>query len=389
MKKNLHLFLFMVVVSSASFAQIVRPFTPRYYNSSVKGNIVYVSNSIISSAGVGPGIPGTGEVPPSGTSKDNSSVGINIDIDNLASVTKLPFNSTWNYHARNTAPANDGGGNNWKAQAYSISALWNSGGVGTGSGRYGYNGTQQTCLPSGCTPVCTPVATCDKYTAFYFRRDVSFTAAELSTGFTSIQLNLKRNDGVVIYINGVERARNNMPTGTPVFSTLASSNIALGTAEDYSVNLSTSAFTIGVNTIAVEIHTAAIKSADMSFDMEVLGLNDNGTYNSSSSDLAIPTSCNQVLFAGLYWGADQGNSGTNTSWISGAYNSVKLKLPGSPVYQTVTSQQTDIHSDALSPGLPHTGYLCFKDITSIVNTSNPNGTYTVADMVGPVGILNA
>jgi uncharacterized repeat protein (TIGR01451 family) len=95
------------------------------------------------------------------------------------------------------------------------------------------------------------------------------------------------------------------------------------------------------------------------------------------------------LFAGLYWGADQGTSGTNNTWITGAYNAVQLKIPGSAVYQTVTSAQTDLHSAALSPGLPHTGYLCFADITSLINTTNANGTYTIGNVVGPIGIANS
>ncbi|HMX79284.1 MAG TPA: hypothetical protein PLG91_03180, partial [Ferruginibacter sp.] len=63
---------FVLLFVASAQAQVIRPFTPRYYNSSVRGNIVYVSNSIISSAGVGSGNPGTGEPPPTGTSKDNS-----------------------------------------------------------------------------------------------------------------------------------------------------------------------------------------------------------------------------------------------------------------------------------------------------------------------------
>ncbi len=36
-------------------------------------------------------------------------------------------------------------------------------------------------------------------------------------------------------------------------------------------------------------------------------------------------------------------------------------------------------------GLNHAGYFCFADITSLINLHNPNGTYTVADIVAPVG----
>ena len=388
MKKRLQLTAILISITLAAGAQIIRPFTARYYNASVRGNIVYVSNSSISTNGIGTGIPGTGEIPPSGTSRNNSGSGINIDVDNY-SVVKLPFASVWNYFASTTAPPNDGAGNNWRLPAYTLTGVWNTGAVPVnGPGKYGYTSGQTTCIPSGRTPICTP-SSGNKYTAYYFRNSVNFTAAELATTYYSIQLNMLRNDGIVVYVNGVERVRNNMPGGAVIYTTLASGNITPGAAEAVSVNLSPSFFTAGANTIAVEVHLRATNSVDMSFDMEVQGLSNYGTFNSSTSDLVIPTTCNEVLFAGLYWGADQGTNGTNTSWITGAYNAVKLRIPGSLVYQTITSTQTNTHSDAVSPGLPHTGYLCFADITSLINTSNANGTYTVADVVGPIGIDNA
>ncbi len=387
MKKLLCILTGLLLFACGAGAQIIRPFSARYYNPSVKGNIVYVSNSIISTSGVGAGNPGTGEPPPSGTSKDNAGTGINIDIDNY-SVVKLPFASTWNYFARGSAPANDGSGNVWNQSAYTLTGLWNTGASPVnGPGKYGYSASQATCIPSGGGgTVCVPTGT--KYSAYYFRSTVNFTAAELATTFYSIQLNMLRDDGIVVYVNGIERVRNNMPTGGITYSTLASSNITPGAAEAVSVNLSPAFFSAGVNTIAVEVHLRTTNSADMSFDMEVQGLSNAETFNSSSADLNIPA-CSQVLFAGLYWGADQGTSGTDSAWITAGFNTVKLKIPGASSYTTLTSTQTDKHTAAYSPGLPHTGYLCFKDITSLINTTNANGTYTAADVLGPIGITNS
>ena len=387
MRKSLLLLLGLAVLAEGTItAQIIRAFTPRYYNPSVRGNIVYVANSIVSSTAIGAGVPGTAEIPPGGTSVNNSQFAIDIDIDNPAPVSKIAFGSVWNYFASTTAPANDAGGNNWKLPAYTLTGVWNTGGSGTGAGKYGYNSTPATCLPSGCLPVCTPVTACNKYTAFYFRKTVNFTAAELSTSFSTIQLNVKRDDGIVIYINGVERAANNMPAGR-TYATLASSNIAVGAAENVSFNLSPAFFTAGTNTIAVEVHTAAVQSADMSFDMEVLGLSDNGTHNSSSADLNLPA-CSQVLFAGLYWGSGEGSNAGSTAWITGE-TTCKLKLPGAASYINITSTQTDYHNPTLVPGYAHTGYKCFKDITSLINTSNPNGTYTIANVLSPLGLKDS
>lgn len=382
MKLKLYLVVFAcAALLQSGLAQVIRPFAARYTNSSVRGNIVYVSNSIVSTTGIGAGTPGTGEAPPAGTTTNNGAAAIDIDVDNTTT-TKLGFGSTWNYFSNNTAPANDLFGLTWKQSAYTLTGPWNAGGSGTGAGKYGFSSGQSTCIPAGCGVLCTPGA-CAKRTAYYFRTTVNFTAAELAS-FTSIQMNVLRDDGIVVYVNGTEVARDNMPAGVPVFGTLASANVAVGAAEAVRFTLSPASFVAGNNTIAVEVHLRTNTSADMSFDMQLLGINDAGTHNSSTADLNLP-SCSTVLFAGLYWGAGQGAGGANTGWITGEKN-CKLKLPGSSSYTTITSTQTDYHNNTLIPGYAHTGFECFKDITSMVNLSNPNGTYAVADVTSPVGI---
>ena len=177
MKKLIQILLLCLLVYNVG-AQIVRPFGVRYNNPSVRGNIVYVSNSSISTAGMGTGNPGTGEVAPAGTSKNNSAAGINIDIDNAPPVIKLPFNSVWNYHSNGAAPANNAG-LPWTAPSYVMIAPWNVGASGTGTGPYGYNSSQNTCIPNG-QALCSPPGGQVKYTAYYFRNtSLTFTATEL------------------------------------------------------------------------------------------------------------------------------------------------------------------------------------------------------------------
>ncbi len=125
----------------------------------------------------------------------------------------------------------------------------------------------------------------------------------------------------------------------------------------------------------------------MSFDMQILGGSTTATFNSSTANLSLP-SCSEILWAGLYWGADQGENGVDSAWIGGGYQKVLLKLPGGS-YQVINAQQTDRHSDSYSPNLDHTGYSCFANITSIVNRTSPNGTYGIANVLGPIGITNA
>lgn len=361
-----------MLLSATAMAQVIRPFTKRYYNPSVKGSIIYVSNSIISSNGIGSGVPGTGELPPGGSSTNNSATAINIDVDNTTA-TLMAYGSTWKYWNADSRPAN------WQTTAYS-DASWPS-----GAGELGYgDGDEVTCVPSSSSgTLCLPTG--NKYMTNYFRQVINIPNP---SAYASIIMNVVRDDGIVVYVNGTEVARNNMPTGAPSHSTAASSNIN-GAAETTPITftLSPSVFVAGNNTIAVEIHQDNASSSDMSFRMELLGVDNQGTYNSSSADLNLP-GCSTVLFAGLYWGAGEGSAAGNTSWITGE-TTCKLKLPGASTYTTITSTQTDYHNPTLVPGYAHTGYKCFADITSLMNVISPNGTYTVANVLSSAGKSDA
>jgi len=371
MKKSLFT-LYAVMMCMLSHAQVLRPFTVRYNNASVKGNIIQVANNIFTSVGgqdrtTNPG--NTNEAPPGGVSRNNGTLGRNINLDAM-----IPFGSTWKYLAASaTRPAG------WSNTVFADGA-WPS-----NVGEFGYgDGDEGTCIPSGGGgTVCVPTGT--KVITTYFRKSFVIANPLIYIGF---KFRVERDDGYVLYVNGTEISRDNMPGGAPVHATLASADV---NDAIITFTVPNTTFVAGTNVIAVEIHqrsAGGTGSDDLSFDMELTALTgtSNDIFNATTANLNLP-SCTQVLFAGLYWGATQGNDGINTAWIVNE-TSVKLKLPGSAVYQNLTSTQSDYHNDVLVPGLPHTGYRCFKDITSLVNATNPNGTYGVANVVCPEGIIN-
>ncbi|MBK7123424.1 MAG: hypothetical protein IPH68_11810 [Chitinophagaceae bacterium] len=87
-------------------------------------------------------------------------------------------------------------------------------------------------------------------------------------------------------------------------------------------------------------------------------------------------------------GAGEGSGDESTSWITGE-TSVKLKLPGAASYINITSTQTDYYNSSNPTGFMYTGFQCFANITALVNATNPNGTYTVANVVPPLNKDNA
>src|SRR5690606_13770173 len=78
-------------------------------------------------------------------------------------------------------------------------------------------------------------------------------------------------DGAVVFVNGVEVFRQNMPSG-PLNHRSISSTIVDGSNETtyYSTNVSKSFFRNGINQIAVAIHQRDSISSDLGFDMEIL-----------------------------------------------------------------------------------------------------------------------
>jgi hypothetical protein len=143
-------------------------------------------------------------------------------------------------------------GSSWRAKNFNDSA-WAS-----GLGEFGYgDGDEATVVSFG------PNAN-NKYVTTYFRKQ--FAVSNISE-ITKLTLGLKRDDGAVVYINGVEAARSNMPSGAITFQTFAAS--VVGGADEtrfYELQIDPNLLHEGVNVIAVEIHQVNATSSDLSFD---------------------------------------------------------------------------------------------------------------------------
>lgn len=385
MKKLICLMLISIGCCIVLHAQIIRPFTPRYNNPSVRGNIVYVSNTLVTTSGS----TSTGEMPPAGTGANNAGAGTYINID-AATTNFINYGDSWKYYNAGNMPAADPGPVNWYQSLYN-DAAWTSAPT-----EIGFGGSQTTTITGQGTFVNNPGTSNDFYQngiyTAYFRRSVNIVNPSAYGSFT---MNLLYDDGAIVYLNGIEVGRVNMPGGAVTYTTSASSN---ANDANTTFTIPSSSFIAGNNVIAVEVHRSWVlnssvvrfdKDGTLSFNMRLQATTISTVQSSSSSDLNLAT-CSKVLWAGLYWGADQGSSGTNTAWMTGAENNIKIKVPGSSVYTSVTSSQTNYHNSSVAAStFNHTGYTCYANVTSLLNTTSPNGTYTIADMLGPIGINNS
>gem|GEM_PF-991153 len=98
----------------------------------------------------------------------------------------------------------------------------------------------------------------------------TFTAASV-VSLDSLTLNLRRDDGAIVFLNGEEVARDNLPAGDLDENTLAQSSV-FGAAErmffPYTIDLAKLAE--GTNVLSIAVHQVAQNSNDMSFDAELV-----------------------------------------------------------------------------------------------------------------------
>jgi len=99
--------------------------------------------------------------------------------------------------------------------------------------------------------------------------------------FETLQLRLLHDDGAVVYLNGFEVARVDMPAG-PITPTTLATHSATGNEErtfypftfgaEHLLELLPRQLSPGRNVLAVELHQAAVNSSDLSFSAELVGL---------------------------------------------------------------------------------------------------------------------
>jgi hypothetical protein len=161
--------------------------------------------------------------------------------------------SEWRYYNVATPPPED-----WKAPAFNADA-WKVGHAQLGYG----DGDEATVIDGGALSP-HPVTA-------YFRKSFSTDTPGV---FSSLIFRLLRDDGAVVYVNGVEVIRSNMPDGAITPDTLAVTTVGATDTENTFIpyNVPASVLVTGQNVIAVEVHQVNVSSSDVSFALQVIGV---------------------------------------------------------------------------------------------------------------------
>jgi len=188
-----------------------------------------------------------------------------------AQKTLVPAGAAWKF-------LDDGSdqGAAWAAPGFD-DAAWTTGPAELGSG----DGGEATVVGDRGTAARRHITT-------YFRK--TFAVAD-PAAFLGLTLRLLRDDGAVVYLNGAEVARDNMPKGAVTHTTLA--RAAVGGAQEtafVSTALPPSSLVAGENTLAVEVHQASAGSSDLSFDLELAGVETPSVIRGPYLQLGTPAS---------------------------------------------------------------------------------------------------
>ncbi|HPS55808.1 MAG TPA: CotH kinase family protein, partial [Sedimentisphaerales bacterium] len=180
-------------------------------------------------------------------------------------MTIIPAGATWKYLDNGTNQ-----GTAWQAAGFNDTS-WKSGPSELGYGE----GDEATVLSYG-------TSSSNKYTTYYFRYKFSLTAAQVSSAL-SLDLWLVRDDGAVVYINGQEVARSNMPSGTITYTTFASMAYGADESTFHNFQLDPGILVAGNNCVAVEVHQMDKTSSDLSFNLKLIaGVTSAGTTSASA-----------------------------------------------------------------------------------------------------------
>lgn len=169
----------------------------------------------------------------------------------LAQTSLVPVGAKWKFLADGSDQ-----GTAWRAPDFD-DAVWPEGPAKLGFGDEDVATVVGSGAPAGA-----------KFTTAYFRH--TFHVADAAT-LDNFLVRLMRDDGAIVYLNGLEIFRSNMPEGEVSAATFAASAIGdTGETVFASEFFKENHLKDGRNVLAVEVHQSDAASSDLGFNLELL-----------------------------------------------------------------------------------------------------------------------
>ena len=180
--------------------------------------------------------------------------------------------TTWSYYDQGSLD-----GTSWQAAGYNASS-WKQGQAPIGYNNPNVAANTQVSYRSGSN------------STFYFRTTVNLSQAPSASD--EMWLDYIIDDGLVIYVNGTEAGRYNMPSGTVTYSTYATT-YAHDNPNSGSLQLPVSLFKKGTNVIAVEVHNNSASSTDILWEASLRNVSTSADqFYSTDAEISLPAGDN-------------------------------------------------------------------------------------------------
>jgi len=266
----------------------------------------------------------------------------------LSAQTLVPTGSTWKYLADGSDQ-----GTIWSQPGFD-DAIWPS-----GPAPLGFGDTNIVTVIPGQFGVIT----------FYFRH--MFTVADPSA-ISGLVVRLLRDDGGIVYLNGVEVFRSNMPNGPISFNTFSLTAVGGPDETNYFVgNIPAGLLVNGANLLAVEIHQVAITSSDVGFDLMLVGGEGPNNQPPVANSQSVVVTQNGSVGITLTGSDPDGNSLTFSIVTSPGHGT----LTGTPPVVTYTPNLNFVGSDAFT----------FKANDGALDSAE--ATVSIVVQAGPVSLV--
>ena len=186
----------------------------------------------------------------------------------------------------------------------------------------------------------------DRFITTYFRHVFDVPDPD---SIRDLALHLQRDDGAIIYLNGQEVARSNLPNGEIDFQTVASTWVG-GAAhtQDHSFSIDASLLQAGQNILAVEVHQRSAIDNDLWFDLAL-----EAAIGSQTGGVGLRPGINRVVVQAFDGPDGTGNeidrdsidiwydgaSGIDTAWCESLRNTTHVassQLIAGPLLQDTT-----------------------------------------------------
>ncbi len=164
------------------------------------------------------------------------------------------------------------------------------------------------------SPGCDPLYTCvswgsnpdDRYVTSYYRKNM--VIPDINPVYDYIKLRVKRDDGMVVYLNGQEVFRNNVGKYYLNYNSLANISSPDNWNTWHEIFIDGHILISGNNTLAVELHQSSIGSRDLYLDLELTAYK------------AGPLSEKEIVAANAEWKYLDNGSNQDTLWRKVGFN---------------------------------------------------------------------